>query len=179
MRIITGAHVNASQDHLLAETSLLPIADRFDLLCAQFLASASCAEHPSNAVINLPTGNHKGKKKKIDMLQSRFGDVVKPFLRDDGTLAAVSYKCTINAMHISAVAKNKASLTNKLLGCAPPDINPIEESLHRQSRRVLSQLRSDYCSSLISYQALIGNSPSDLCPLCRGALHTPCFAVMY
>jgi hypothetical protein len=172
MRVMTGAHINALQDHLLAETSLLLFADHFDLLCAQNFSSASRAEHFSNAVINLPTSNRKGRKKKIHTLQSRFGDVVNLFLRDDGTLAAVSFKRTMNALHTLAVAKHKVTITNKLLGCAPPEINPIEETLPRRSKCVLSQLRSDYCSSLMSYQALIGNSPNDVCPLCHGAPHT-------
>jgi hypothetical protein len=84
----------------------------------------------------------------------------------------VTYKRSLNAIHTAVVSRNKQALTNRILGCTPPEVNPIERNLPWQSRWVLNQLRSDFCSCLQSYQALLGNSPDDLCPLCCRASHT-------
>jgi hypothetical protein len=59
MRMITGNVKMASQDHLLAESSVLPIKAHLGLICSQFLASASRSSHPSNEVIKIPTGERK------------------------------------------------------------------------------------------------------------------------
>jgi hypothetical protein len=72
MRTITGAHRNSSQDHLLAETKLLPNSENLNLICSQFLASASRADHPSHSTIKLPTGARPGRKGVVHTLQSRF-----------------------------------------------------------------------------------------------------------
>jgi hypothetical protein len=161
----------ASQDHLLAKTEILPVAAELDLVCFQFLASASRRDHPSHAVVNMLTGTRPGRKEIVHTLQSRFGHVVRPFLNDDGVLPEVLYKRTINAIHTSAVARSKCALKNRVLGTAPPDINPIESSLPRRSRTTLLQLRSDFCKDLKSFQARIGSSPDDMCLHCRGASH--------
>jgi hypothetical protein len=143
MRTITGAHRNSSQDHLLAETKLLPISENLNLICSQFLASASRANHPSHSTIKQPTGARPGRKSIVHTLQSRFGHVVEPFLRD-GVLPEADYEKTISAIHTNTVAANKRSLTNKLLGRAPPDVNPEELLLPRLTQCTLCQLRSTF-----------------------------------
>jgi hypothetical protein len=47
----TGYHKMSSQDHLLAETELLPISEDLRLICTQFLASASREDHLWHSVI--------------------------------------------------------------------------------------------------------------------------------
>jgi hypothetical protein len=90
MRLITGCHKMASQDHLLAEFGLFSIAEHLKLVCYQFLASASHECHPSHGTNNLPTGICPGRKEAVHTLQSKFGDVVKPYLRD-GVLPESNY----------------------------------------------------------------------------------------
>jgi hypothetical protein len=107
MRTITGTHKMAAQDHLLAETQFLPVSAQLDLACSQFLASASRADHPSNTVVNKPTGSRLGRKDIVHMLQSRFGQVVRPYLNDEGKLPGVFYKRAIREIHTSIVSKNK------------------------------------------------------------------------
>jgi hypothetical protein len=45
--IVTGCHRASSIDHLHSETQVLPIEDRLDMLCIQYLASAMRPSHPS------------------------------------------------------------------------------------------------------------------------------------
>jgi hypothetical protein len=87
-------------------------------------------------------------------------------------LPEVSYKRTIKVIHTKAVSECKQKLVNKVLGRAPPDIDPFEISLPHISRTTLSQIRSLYNIELKCYQAKIVFSPDDVCPICRGAAHT-------
>ena len=171
MRVITGSHLMADTDHLLAETNLLSIKDHLGLICKQFLASAYREDHPSHHIIKLPTGSRPGRKEIRHTLQSRYDEDVKPYLRD-GVLPESLYKQTIKDIHTKVVTESKSKLINKVLGRAPPDIDPSEMSLPRLTRSTLSQIRSQYCNELKTYQARIGSSPNDICPVCRGAPHT-------
>ena len=161
----------ADQDHLLAETGMLPVSEHLRLLSCQFLANASQEHHPSHQVIKIPTGLRKGRKEVVHTLQSRFQHEVEPFLKD-GVLPSADYKKTIASIHTSIVASNRRSNKSKLLGTAPPEISPLEGTLPRRSRTTLSQLRSKYCNKLKDYQCRIGTFPNDLCPDCQGAAHS-------
>jgi hypothetical protein len=53
MLTITSSHKMSSQDHFLAKTELLPIAENLRLICTHFWPS--WGDHPSHSVIKLPT----------------------------------------------------------------------------------------------------------------------------
>jgi hypothetical protein len=128
MRLITGTHRMASQDHLLAETEMLPVADHLNMVCAQFLASASNTTHTSNVTVNLSTGDRPSRKGIVHTLQSRFVHVVQLYLTN-GLLAQVLLKRTLKAIHTNTVTANKRCLNNKLLGGPSPDIDPSKMTL--------------------------------------------------
>ena len=172
MRVITGAHQMADTDHLLAETDMLPVDEQLGLACKQFLASAHRRDHPSHSVVKLHSGVRPNRKDIIHTLQSRYLDTIEPFLNEDGVLPKIAYKRCINGIHTSVVSSCKQKLVNKVLGTVPPDIDPSESTLPRRSRTTLTQLRSLHCNNLKSYQAKIGTSQDDICPICREAPHT-------
>jgi hypothetical protein len=120
MRIITGAHKLSSQDHLLAECEFIPVSEHLKLICCKFLASASREFHPSHYTIKLPTGLGLGRKDIVNTLQSRFGEVVEPYLTD-GVLQQVSYKHVLESFHTSIVTENRHSLPS---GDSPPGFQP-------------------------------------------------------
>jgi hypothetical protein len=95
----------------------------------------------------------------VHTLQSKFSDMVKPYLRD-GVLPESNYKKTLKSIHMNIVAANKKSLVNKILGVPPPEIHSSEASLLRRTRTMLSKLRSSYCNDLKSYQARMGSIDS-------------------
>jgi hypothetical protein len=160
----------ASEEHL-AETKLLSVKKHLKLICMQFLTSAFHIDRPSHSVIKRPTGERKGRKEEIHMLQLRFGYAIDHFLKD-GVLPEADYKKTINSSHTSVVAAEESLLVNKLLGTLPPDISPEEVTLGCCARTTLTQLRSTHCNDLNSYKARIGSSPNDLCPEWGVASHT-------
>jgi hypothetical protein len=140
MRIITGCNKMTDQDHLLAETQLLPISENLGMVCSQFLANASQESHPSHAIVNMSTGLRKGRKDIVNTLQSRFQEEVQPYLRD-GVLPSANYKQAIGKIHTKVVTKNRQRLINKVLNAPPPDISPEKYTLPRRTRTVLGQLK--------------------------------------
>src|SRR6188508_3697248 len=63
---------------------------------------------------------------------------------------------------------------NELIGIKPPDINPSEQSLPRDIRRILSQSRTNKSPFLYSYRNKINPEiyPSSNCLLCKRETHT-------
>jgi hypothetical protein len=159
-------------EHLHAEDGFLSVSEQLVLACKQFLASAFQWKHPSHNTVRLPTGTHSGRREIIHTLQSRFGKSVRPFLNREGVLLEISNRRTLSALHTAAVTASKAKLVNKLLGRVSTDFNLIEDTLPRRTRTTLSQVRSTYCNKLESYQARVGQPPSDLYPACRSTPHT-------
>ena len=66
LRITTGS-VNASaEDHLHAETKMLPVDDHLSLLCSQFLVTALQPGHLSYPIVTADSGP-KDKKKTLQL----------------------------------------------------------------------------------------------------------------
>ena len=80
-------------------------------------------------------------------------------------------KNTIHTTIVQSHLDNKPN--NKLLNRLAPDINPDEQTLLRQIRRRLSQLRTHKFPLLMTYLHKIDedNYPDELCPLCKTQPH--------
>jgi hypothetical protein len=174
MRLITGCHKAPSISHLHAETKLMPVAEHLTMLCIQFLACCLSPSHPSHQTVLLPPGPRKNSNgcPMKETLSSRFGDDLAPYLQD-GVLPAILYNRTKDAIHTNAVGSYLDSAApNIILGTRPPEIHPSEETLPRIYRTTLSQLRSDYCSDLKSYQHFIDAAIDNECPDCHTSPHS-------
>ena len=76
-------------------------------------------------------------------------------------------------LHTKAVTDPINSyIPNKVLNLKPPEISQKEESLSRNSRVVLTQLRSGYSRVLNSYLHRINEEIEDKCPDCNTSPHT-------
>jgi hypothetical protein len=173
MGLITGCHKAASIAHLHAETKLMPVADHLTMLCLQFLARCRSPSHPSHETVLLSPGPHwiaNGRPMK-ETLSSKFQDAIAPYLQD-GVILAVLYKRTRDSIHTNAVHSYlESAIPNVILGTRPPEIHPSDQSFPRIYRTTLSQLRSDYCSSLNSYQHVIEAANNNKCPDCGSTPH--------
>ena len=170
LRIATGCVRSTSVGHLHAETKILPVADHLSLISAQFLARALQTDHPAhNIVSRVPASNDRGMR---ETLRTYSADRVEPYLVN-GVIPRDAYKETIQSIHTDVVNRVlERRPPNRVLGAHPPPVNAEELSLPRRCRTSLSQLRSGHCSSLNSFRAMIGQSPSDLCPSCGVEPHT-------
>ena len=84
LRLICGCHLNASIDHLHAETGELPVAQHMRLLSAQFLAKALDPGHVSYPYVTMDPGprrkkNHRNEPLKHTLRSKVFSDV-EPFV---------------------------------------------------------------------------------------------------
>ena len=98
-------------------------------------------------------------------------------VKNDNNIAPTTELITQNlkTIHTIAVAESRQSYNpNPILAQPAPDINPLEQSLPRRTRRVLAQLRAGKSPILCSYLHMIdpGSHPSPLCPLCKSQDHT-------
>jgi hypothetical protein len=157
LRIITGCHHAASEDHLHSEVEILPVQDHLNMISRQFLVSALRLAHPSHEVVRRLPGPRKNKygRPMKETLSSKYGPSVEKYLQD-GFMSEVSYKRTLQAIHTEAVndAKSKQS-HNPLIQRPPPAVSASENSLPRIFQTTLSRLRSTYCSDLKSYELKI------------------------
>ena len=170
LRICTGAHKMASEDHLHQETKILKIRENLDLICMQYLASAMRTDHPSHGIVTADSG----PRDKKNTLQSKYSSRIRTYLEPDGTLHPDSYPRVLKRLHTKVVEEAlECRSHNRVLGRVPSEINTEEESLPRAHRTTLSQLRSGHCSSLEDYQLRIGNRNSTgVCPECKASQHT-------
>ena len=170
LRVITGSHKMADQQHLHTETKTLPVKDHLDLLCRQYLISSLRQDHPCYPYVTADSGARAGQR--VPTLQSRFLPDVQNLLVG-GTTPPNDYKKIIAELHTTAVSSHLSNAPpNKILLSAPPEIDETESRLPRHYRTTLSQLRSGYCSRLNSYRHRIDISATDLCPECQIAPHT-------
>jgi hypothetical protein len=117
LRLITSCHQATPISHLHAETGILPIQIRIDMLCSQFLVSAMRAEPPSHEVALRPPGhrvNAKTGRPLKETLASKYMPTVEPFLHD-GVIKQISYKKTLDKIHSDAVNKTSTRFFRVLL----------------------------------------------------------------
>ena len=162
MRAVSGSHKMASENHLHAETKMLPVKDHLNMLSAQYLASALRPDHPANEPVCRPARRRDKKK----TLQSRFKEDLNGHLVN-GSIPDGTYSSTKKALHTKFVSQAiGAHPPHPLLNSRTPEINNTEQSLPRHYRSTLSQLRSGHCSRLASYTHRVGRSDSASCPNC-------------
>jgi len=165
LRICLGVLQMSSFSHLHSESKYLPVKEHLTLLSSQFLASALRPDHPAHPSVTRPPGSRSQKH----TLQSLCLDSVSPFLLPDGTVQPSNYKLILENLHHMAVHNSIQHLEpNPILNTRPPEISKSEIHLPRPYRSTLSQLRSNYCSKLKSYQHRIDPEkyPSPSCPHC-------------
>jgi hypothetical protein len=83
------------------------------------------------------------------------------------TTTAEINKKIIHSQIVNEYKRNRNP--NKLLGEIPPEVDKSEETLPRDTRRTLAQLRSGHCPKLYAYMNKIDphTYPNNICPLCK------------
>jgi hypothetical protein len=169
LRMITGSHAAASEQHLHDECKILPVYEHLKLQCCQFLVNTRQVDHPSHKITGRPPGPRPNRKAT---LQHCYGNEISSLLTPSGTISNYNYKKAIKTLHTEAVAAALASAPpNRVLGTRPPEISATESSLPRVARTTLSQRRSYFCKRLNSYQQFIKRATVDTCPSCQSNSH--------
>ena len=148
LRKATCCHAIASTDHLSAECGILPVKEKLDMLCHQFVAAAYSPNHPSHSL--LPTGPPPRLQKHT--VFTKFEESILPFVIDD-QIEDHRQSYVRNRLHTRAVRDYlRTAPPNRILNSRPPPINEEELSLSIRDRAILSQLRSGHCRQLLDYQ---------------------------
>ena len=168
LRLVTGCTKMTQEDHLHRECNLLKVNQSLQLLCDQYLASSLRDEHPCSPIVKPPPTPRNMK----DTLYSFSIKSVQPLLTE-GIMPSGNYKTALSVLHTSAVGRAIVQqAANPVLNQRAPDIDPSEASLQQPVRKTLSQLRSSFCTALMSYQARLDPSKSQACPLCGARRHS-------
>ena len=97
---------------------------------------------------------------------------INPFIPANG-IDPATYRRGIAALHRTAVDDATRGYRPSVVlgGYPPPPVDPSEVRLPRETRTVLSQLRSGYCRRLNDYWAKIRPGTANVCPSCAGSPH--------
>ena len=158
LRIATGCHSITHPDHLHDETSMLPVKAHNELLTKQFLLSCHDPQHPNYEVANREMPS-RSIRSDFRIFSGNIANYI-PNPIYESTLSSAK-----NTMHRDSVRSViTSSSVNRVLGSRPPQVDPSEKSLPRETRTVLAQLRSGFSNMLKNYRARIIPSEIDACP---------------
>ena len=146
----------------------MPVAPHIEMLNQQFLVNTLKSSHPLHSVVTAPYGPRKMK----ETLHSKYASSVDQHL-SNGLTDPAQHSSILKSIHTSAVAASINRLgVNPLLGTRPLPISPSERRLSRPQRTTLSQLRSGHCQLMQDYRVRVGQSTTDVCPVCNSQPHT-------
>jgi len=165
LRVITGCTSDTETQHLHDETSTLPLQQHLTLHASQLKQKSQLPTHPLHAIsqnITPPrpmkqTIFHNWKYPMINIPSD-------PILTTNDTISQ-----NMKTIHTTIVQNYLTHrLPNKVLKQTPPVINKSEETLPRQTRRTLAQLRTNRSPFLMTYLNKINPTkyPNPKCPLC-------------
>ena len=128
LRLITGSHLAASQDHLHEETLILPVDEHLRLLAAQHLAKTLQPSHPSHELVaSAPPTNLRNKKRT---LRSSCWGTVEPFLTN-GVVPPGELTTALKSVHTKVVEEATSKLgANRVLQTRPPQSIPPRNLFH-------------------------------------------------
>ena len=165
LRVATGSVKASAQDHLHAETRVLPVREHLSLLAHQHLATCLQRTHPSYATVTADSG----PRDKKGTLQRRYGARVLKYCTNGAVEDAKAARAELHTEFVDAAIRARSN--NRVLNTPTPDIDEEELTLPRPYRTTLSQLRSGHCSSLNEYKYIIQSSDTASCPSCTYPLH--------
>jgi hypothetical protein len=166
LRIATGCHLMADSDHLHRETKVLPIRSHSKMLTKQFILACHQDNHPGSK--HLRQAPMQRNKKTTSLV---YEDEIKR-LAPNVPITLKEYRSGLKKIHTQTTADVLGGYSvNKLLNRPPPEIDKSEHTLGRESRTLLSQLRSSYCRILNSYKSRIDPNIRNICPNCSVTPH--------
>jgi hypothetical protein len=169
LKVATGCHVIASEDHIHRETMVVPLKPHAELLSKQFFLGCHRDNHPCSY---LTTPAQRPRRMK-NSLHSRFNRTIQPLIPSRPLLQA-DFKQGLRALHTATVDDAVRGYSRSItLGGYPPPVNIKEEiCLPRIVRCRLSQLRLGHCVLLADYRSRIDPESSNICPDCNVAPQT-------
>ena len=170
LRTATGCTLDTNINHLHDETKILPLDTHLRLHSSQLRQKA---QHPDHPLHYLTIQDDHERRMKRTTLNNRH-DYTTRIETDPNTVDQDDIKTILKTIHTTIVRDHlRDRPVNKILNRQAPDIDQDEETLPRQTRRRLAQLRTNKSPFLRQYLHKIdsGTYPTDECPLCGVSPH--------
>ncbi|XP_054727439.1 uncharacterized protein LOC129237065 [Anastrepha obliqua] len=152
--------------HLHDEANMLPVKEHNKMLGKQFLLGCQRRPHPCRHLLEPEPPPRHIRRHFLNYVDEILDKTDRP-LQDETV-----YRQTINDIHQETLTIFLSSRPpNAVIGVQPPPIADEELQLPRESRVILAQLRSGYCSRLNSYLSRIDPDILNICPACEGTPH--------
>ena len=165
LRTATGCLLMTPVDHLHEEAKVLPVRQHNKMLSMQYLLGCYRQSHPNHHLVDRQPPPRHVRKDLHDLERE-----VQRYKREP--LDQQAYQAGLNSIHSNAVSEAiEGYRVNTVLGDHPPPVAAEERELPRQTRVVLAQLRSGWCSRLNSYWARINSDVQNICPACGTGPH--------
>ena len=170
LRIATGCTADTNAQHLHEESNILPLQQHLKLHASQLRQKAQLTEHTLHHMTTQTRSLRQQKPTTFDNNQYTTNMDTPPQNTTGETI-----KTNMKTIHTQIVQNYLQDIQpNKVLNSTALTISPTEQTLSRQTRRTLAQLRTNKSPLLLSYLHNINPStyPSSLCPLCKTEEHT-------
>lgn len=169
LRIATGCVRMTDIDDLHREAKELPVRNHNQLLGRQFAFSCHHPAHPCHHLCAQPDPPRPRMKPNM---WYRHRQEYQHLLPATDVLSDDQLTKGIASLHKDAVDSTLTGYKqNVVLGGYPPPVSDAEETLPRQARTHMAQLRTGYSRHLNSYLARIDHLTADVCPDCNRGPH--------
>ena len=170
LRTATGCTLDTNTNHLHDETQILPLSTHLRLHSSQLRQKAQHPDHPLHYLTNQPDYPRLMKQTTFN----RNNNYTVQIDTDPNTVDEDTTKTNLKTIHTTIVRNHlRDRPDNKVLNRQAPDIDQTEETLPRQTRRRLAQLRTNKSPLLRQYLHKIDpvTYATDECPLCKATPH--------
>ena len=142
LRISTGCLKMADVAELHQEARELPVRQHNELISQQLAIACHLPQHPCHHLCHIPPERRRS-------LIGRLKPNIQQYLAEE-PISNTSYKSAISSIHQDVVRTVIESSSSKLLNGRPPAITTAEQTLPRNTRTILAQLRTGHSRILVS-----------------------------
>lgn len=170
LRIATGCTADTNIHHLHEETEVLPVSYHLKLHASQLKEKTKLPAHPLHSLRTQPD---PPRQKKVTIFQNS-NNYTTEIKSNTQNIEPETITNNMKQIHTSIVNQYIQSVPdNKIINTKAPKIDKSEESLPRQTRTTLAQLRAGKSPFLLAWKHKINPTEykSPLCPLCKISEH--------
>ena len=164
LRISTGCPKMAYVAELHQEAWELPVGQHNKLISQQFAMACHLPQHLCHQLCHRPERRRS--------LIGRFKHSIRQYLAVE-PLSNISYKSAISSIHQDVVRTVIENSSSKLLNGRPPPIATAEQTLPRNTRTMLAQLRTGHSRFLCQYMNRIDRQRATIATTAVIRLMTP------
>ena len=172
----TGCHLRAATSHLRAKTGVLPLRAHLELCSKQFYSSALKPMQPSYLIVTSPPNPPSPQSHPQALFHCILRD--QRVRGDDPNIPPVIFGGVLEeGTYPLARRFLRGQMIREIVWessgpAVPQPVVPAKQLVPQSYRCALSELRSGYCSRLMSYSHSIRWADNPTCPYCHATHYT-------